>query len=142
MKKIIMAVVLAGMSGAVYAVDFSDLQTFKASDVKGVTVPSSSPVASGASEKADVERQAADIVTKQIKANVAEQNGQGPHNLEVNSSVLKIAGVNTLLVLARYDFTNSYGDTPKMTCYAKFDPKTLKPVEAMVCLGSFPFNGK
>ena len=34
MKKILVAVVLAGMAGGVYAADFSALQTSKASDIK------------------------------------------------------------------------------------------------------------
>ena len=40
MKRILMAAVLAGMTTGVYAADFSDLQTFKVSDVKNITIPS------------------------------------------------------------------------------------------------------
>jgi len=55
MKKILMAVVLAGMAGGAYAADFSDLQTSKASNITTSVFPNPVTVTSPVNEKADIQ---------------------------------------------------------------------------------------
>lgn len=125
MKRVLMAMIIVGFAGGVYAADFSDLQAFKASDVKDVVIKASAVLSAG------------NAVCNEAKAQeeyLKVLNTEPVTNIKINTFTGQFGNEKKIAVLGSYDLkTTGFGptETIPMGGYAFYDAATCVRGENM-----------